>query len=152
MRLSKNFTLEEFLISQTAERQGIDMTPSPEIIENIQDLVDGCMQPLRDEVNSSIFISSGFRPEALNRLIGGSPTSAHRFGDACDFRVAGMTPYETACLIEKMDLPYDQVIQEFGRWVHLGVADTLRKQELTAYRKDGKTVYVPGIHKIEDLT
>ncbi len=59
MRLSKNFTLEEFLLSQTATRRGIDMTPSPEVIENLQRLVTGVMQPLRDEVNAGIFISSG---------------------------------------------------------------------------------------------
>ncbi len=151
MRLSKNFTLEEFLISETAERNDIDMTPPPEIIENLQALVHGCMQPLRDEVNAPIAVSSGYRPLELNTKIGGSKTSAHIKGNACDFNIAKLTPFQTAELIVSMDLPYDQVIHEFGRWVHLGVADMLRGEELTAHRKDGRTRYVPGIVRMEDL-
>ncbi len=152
MRLSKNFTLDEFLVSQTATRHGIDMTPPPEVIDNLQRLVTGCLQPLRDEVGVGIFISSGFRPLELNTRIGGSKTSAHVRGDASDLKVIGQAPFDTCELIVAMDLPFDQVIQEFGRWVHLGVADVLRGEQLTAYKKDGKTRYVTGILRMEDLT
>ncbi len=151
MRLSKNFRLEEFLLSQTAERNGIDMTPPDDIIENIQALVDSCLQPLRDDVNATISISSGYRPPALNEMIGGSATSAHMFGRAADFTVARMSPFDICELVEALRLPYDQVIHEFGRWTHLGIADTLREQELTAYRKDGQTHYTHGIIRMEDL-
>jgi hypothetical protein len=152
MRLSKNFTLEEFLVSQTATRHGIDMTPPDEVIDNLQRLVTGVMQPLRDEVAAGIFISSGFRPLELNTKIGGSKTSEHINGNACDFKVIGQTPFDTAELIVAMELPFDQVIHEFGRWVHCGVRDILRAQELTAYKKDGKTRYVNGILRMESLT
>ena len=150
MRLTKNFTLEEFLVSQTAAWRGIDMTPPPEVIENLRWLCEGCMQPLRDDVGVTIFISSGYRPYELNRLIGGSATSAHMTGNACDFVVAGMTPYEVAKRCEALDLPYDQLIHEFGRWVHLGVSDTLRHETLTAYKDPkGMTRYSVGINPIE---
>lgn len=145
MRLSKNFTLEEFLVSQTATRHGIDMTPSDEVIESLQRLVTGCLQPLRDEVGAGIFISSGFRPLELNIKIGGSDTSAHMRGDAADLKVSGQTPFDTCELIVAMGLPFDQVIHEFGRWVHLGVADILRAEQLTAYKKGGSTRYSHGI-------
>ena len=151
MRLSKNFTLEEFLVSQAATRQGIDMTPPPDVIDNLQRLVTSCLQPLRDE-SGPIFISSGFRPLALNEAIGGSKTSAHMRGDAADLKVLNQTPYDTCELIVELELPFDQVIHEFGRWVHLGVADILRGEKLTAYKKDGKTRYINGIMRIEDLT
>lgn len=151
MRLSRNFTLEEFLLSQTAERHGIDMTPDEPTIERIQLLVTSCMQPLRDEVNASIFISSGFRPLELNTRIGGSKTSAHMRGDACDFTVVRMTPFEVCELVVAMGLPIDQIIHEFGKWVHLGVADILRGEQLTAYKKDGKTRYSKGILTMESL-
>ena len=151
MRLSKNFTIEEFLVSQTATRHGIDMTPGPEIIENLQRLVTGVMQPLRDEVGVGIFVRSGFRPLELNTRIGGSKTSEHVNGNACDFKVIGQTPFDTAELIVSMELPFDQVIHEFGRWVHCGVRDILRAQELTAYKKDGKTKYISGILTMESL-
>jgi zinc D-Ala-D-Ala carboxypeptidase len=144
LRLSKNFTLDEFLVSQTAARRGIDMTPPPDVIENLQTLVTTCMQPLRDETGP-IFISSGFRPLTLNVAIGGSKTSAHMDGRATDFKVLNQTPYETCKLIIAMDLPFDQVINEFNKWVHLGIADILRRERLTAYRKDRKVAYVLGI-------
>lgn len=153
MRLSKNFTLEEFLISETAERNDIDMEPPPEIIENIRRLVHGCLQPLRDDVISPIFITSGWRPLKLNTMIGGSKTSEHINGNAVDFTVVRQKPFDTCELIVAMDLPYDQIILEFPPrgWVHLGVRDILRGQQLTAYRKDGKTRYVTGILETKDL-
>lgn len=151
MRLSKNFTLEEFLVSQTAERHGIDMTPSPQVIDNLQLLVTACLQPLRDDILSPIFVSSGFRPVDLNTMIGGSPSSEHVNGNAVDFTVVRQKPFDTCELIVALGLPFDQVIHEFGRWVHLGVRDILRGEQLTAYRKDGKTRYVNGILTMESL-
>ena len=150
MRLSKNFSLDEFLVSQTAERRGIDMTPPPEVIESLQRLVTGCLQPLRDETGP-IFISSGFRPLALNNMIGGSVTSENINANACDFKVLRQTPFTICELIIAMELPFDQVIHEFGRWTHLGVRDELRGQQLTAYNHDGVTRYVNGILTMEEL-
>jgi len=152
MRLSKNFTLEEFTRSQTAERFGIDMQPPELIVDNIRRLVQGCLQPLRDEAGP-MYISSGYRPLELNTRIGGSKTSAHVRGNAADFTVTGMSPYDTCELILTMNLPFDQVILEFppNGWTHLGVADILRGEKLTAYKKDGKTRYINGILRIEDL-
>lgn len=151
MRLSKNFSLDEFLVSQTAERFGIDMHPPEIIVDNIKNLVKACLQPLRDEAGP-IYISSGFRPLELNTRIGGSKTSAHVKGNAVDFSVTKMTPFDVCELIVAMELPIDQVIHEFGRWTHMGVADILRGEQLTAYRKDGKVRYVNGIIRMEDLT
>lgn len=151
MRLSDHFTLEEFLISQTAERNGIDMTPPQDIIDNLQELVTNCMEPLRVSLGSVIYISSGWRPPALNRLIGGSLTSAHPDGRASDFRAAGYTPLEVCQRVVDLGLPFDQIIHEFGRWAHLGIAAQLRGQLLTAYRSEGKTQYAVGLHALEDL-
>lgn len=152
MRLSKNFTLDEFLLSQTAARHGIDNTPNADQIENMRELCETCLQPLRDRTKKPIFISSGFRSWDLNSLIGGSKTSSHLSGNAADFTVAGMTPLEVCNLILKMELPYDQCIHEFGRWVHLGASDSARREELTAYRQDDKTKYVFGFYSMEELT
>ena len=151
MRISKNFTLEEFTVSQTAERFDIDMHPPELIVDNIRNLVKACLQPLRDEAGP-IYISSGYRPLELNTRIGGSKTSAHVKGNAVDFMITNMTPYDVCELIIAMELPFDQVIHEFGRWTHMGVADILRAQQLTAFREDGKTRYTAGIKRMEELT
>ena len=91
-------------------------------------------------------ISSGYRSPALNALVGGSKTSSHSTGEACDFTVAGMTPRETAKLLAGSDLKFDQVILEFDRWVHISFGTQMRRQVLTALRgNDGVTRYVPGI-------
>jgi hypothetical protein len=51
--------------------------------------------------------------------------------------------------IVRLDLPFDQVIDEFGSWVHVAVAPTgtvPRRQQLTARRgADGRTAYSKGI-------
>lgn len=151
MRLSKNFKLEEFLLSQTAARNGIDMTPSDEIIESLARLCQDVLQPAREVIGSPFFITSGYRPPILNRLIGGSPTSAHMFGRAADFVVMDHTPYQVADFISGMNLPYDQLIHEFGRWVHIGIAktgNTPRLEDLTASRFGQSTQYQRGIVEV----
>jgi len=151
MKLSKNFTLEEFLVSQTAERHGIDMTPPPDVVEQLERLCVEILQPLRDYVYRSIHISSGYRPPELNKKIGGSKTSAHMDGRAADLKVVRQTPFQTCTTIQQMKLPYDQLIHEFGRWVHVGIADSPRCQDLTACRIEGKVKYVIGIQTMEAL-
>lgn len=149
--LSANFTLDEFLISETAERNDIDMTPPAAVLYNLRDLVTHFLQPIRNEAGSPVIISSGYRPAHLNRLIGGSKRSAHIDGCAADFRIIGQTPLETCEMIEDMDLPYDQLIHEFGRWVHLGIDGNPRGEKLTAYRLNGHTTYVRDLVAMEDL-
>ena len=150
MRLSRNFTLEEFTVSQTAERFGIDMHPVELIVDNIRNLVKTCLQPLRDEAGP-IYIRSGYRPLELNTRIGCSQKSAHIKGNAVDFIIVRMTPFEVCELVVEMKLPIDQIIHELGRWSHMGVADILRGQQLTAYRKEGKIHYTVGIKRMEEL-
>lgn len=153
MRLSKNFTLEEFLVSQTAVRHGLDMTPPEHVIENLQRLVTTGLQPLRDHVGAGIYINSGYRSPELNGLINGSATSEHMNGNAADIRVTGWPPFECCELIVELGLPFDQIIQEFGSWVHWGMRDILRGEKLTAFKDArNKTRYANGIHRIPDLT
>lgn len=148
MKLTANFSLHEFLRSQTAARHGISMDPPIEVIDNLRRLCVDILQPLRDALGVSITISSGFRPEELNRLIGGSTTSAHMDGRAADIIVEGIKPLQVAEAIVRLNLPYDQVIHEFKGWVHVGISDEevdIRLQQLTATKQDGRTVYLSGL-------
>ena len=65
--------------------------------------------------------------------------------------MVGETPFDTVQRIVRLDLEVDQVIHEFGRWVHVAVADLPRHQVLTAVREQGRTRYVEGLHKIDAL-
>jgi len=74
-------------------------------------------------------------------------------GCAADISVVGHSPLEVAQWFAASDIPFDQVIHEFGEWVHVGMAkpgEKPRRQLLTAVRKPGRTHYVYGIHPVED--
>lgn len=150
-KLTENFTLDEFLQSQTAARHDINMDPPPEVVDNLRRLCVDILQPLRDAIGVPIRITSGYRPAELNTRIGGSLTSAHMFGRAADIQVPGRSPLDIAVIIRNMNLPYDQVIHEFGQWVHVGIPDepdNARMQELTAYRSGGRTHYDIGLRSV----
>ena len=158
IQLSKNFYLDEFTRSQTAERHGIDMdvpVGSP-VFVSLERLCYTILQPVRDALGP-VNISSGYRPLELNKLIGGSLTSQHRFGEAADFTVVGHTPLEVCNWIaDNLPLVYHQLIHEFGRWVHASIVlggRGPRRQQLTAYKRPGekKTLYADGLHEIESL-
>lgn len=142
MILSKNFTLEEFVVSQYAIRHDIDNTPPPEAVASLRLLIDRVLQPLRDILARPVIVTSGFRCEALNHGIGGSPTSQHRLGQAADLVVPGMSSYEVVKTIHELGLPYDQLIEEFGRWTHVSHCAIRRGETLRALRDQGKTKYV----------
>lgn len=162
IKLSKNFYLDEFTRSQTAVRAGIIIEvpqPSMEFVY-LQELCEKVLQPLRDALGP-VQITSGYRPPALNRLIGGSPRSQHQIGQAADIVVAGYTPLEVVRWIAENIPGYDQLIHEFGQWTHVsisGLHSKGRRQLLTAYKKKSripglrpKTVYVPGLFALSDL-
>lgn len=146
--LSRYFSLDEMLVSQAAARKGIDMTPSGDIKSNLRALCFNVLDPLRLAVGQPIIVSSGYRPPALNRLIGGASTSQHCKGEAADINVHGMAPLALARLLVSIGVPYDQVIMEFGQWVHVSHkrAGPQRAQQLTAHRVNGEAHYFPGLH------
>jgi uncharacterized protein YcbK (DUF882 family) len=143
MNLSKNFTLAELTISQEAARSGLKNQPNADQIESLSLLCENVLQPLRDRVKKPLVVSSGFRSVTINRRIGGSDSSQHCKGQAVDFTIPGMTVADTVALIRKMNLPFDQLIEEFGQWVHVSYGPRNRKQVLKARHVGGKTVYSP---------
>ena len=136
MRLSTHFTLEELTHSDTATRLGIDNTPSEEIIDNLKFLA-GKLEDVRVLLGSPMLISSGYRSYPLNDHLGSKRTSAHTSGFAVDFISPSYgTPEDIVEKIVGSDILYDQVILEFGRWVHLAfVRRHPRKQALIIDKK-----------------
>lgn len=151
MNLTENFTLDEFLRSEIAERNGRKIIPTEADIANLKRLCVLVLQPFRTALGRPIVSLSGLRPSWLNALVGGSKTSAHIDGRADDLIVPGMTPLAVCRFIQKLDLPVDQVIYE-GAWTHVGIAkdgETPRKQYLTARFKNGGVTYEVGLHELE---
>ena len=150
-KITEHFTFDEVTFSETASRHGIDNTPSDDILPNIQRMAN-FMEDVRFVLNGRpIHITSWYRSPELNAKIGGSsPTSAHMKGLACDFKCPSLgEPLRVAREIAESNLDFDQVIHEYGRWVHIGLAEGNRRQLLTAYHgPDGKTVWVNGLVEI----
>lgn len=143
MNLSKHFTLEELVRSQSAIRRCIDNTPNEVTIRNLILLCEKILEPLRMKIGRPVYVSSGYRSPELNTLIGGSPRSQHTKGEAADIEVAGMTAAEVfRYIIEESALPFDQVIEEFGEWVHISWSKNPRGHALLAFKNDeGETEY-----------
>lgn len=148
MNLTPNFTLEEMTFSQTAARLGIVNTPSTEIIQNLKRTA-GVLEQIREKGGGvPIIVSSGYRSMNLNRAIGGARSSAHVSGLAADIGRLKTAPIDLARMIEQSGIEFDQLILEFGRWVHVGLAPDgvkPRGEVLTARHDIVKTIYLKGI-------
>lgn len=134
-QLTKNFSLAELTKSQTAARKGLDNTPTPLVEKNLKHLAVAILQPLRDKIGKPIVINSGYRSPSVNKAVGGSDTSAHRFGHAVDLIVpayAGGDVKKLALFIEKFlkdnNIAFDQLIFEFDAWCHIGIKSGNNKQ------------------------
>ncbi|MEO9387036.1 MULTISPECIES: D-Ala-D-Ala carboxypeptidase family metallohydrolase [Chromobacterium] len=136
--------------SNTAKARGIKNTCPDDLLPGLIDLawtLDSIEKALKVRYGekAKLDINCAYRCEQLNAAVGGSPTSAHKKGRAADITCNACSPYDLAVFIFKMGINHDQIIQEFGRWVHVGMAEHPRKQALTARKINGKTVYLQGL-------
>lgn len=118
MKITQNFSLEEFLVTNT----GLPNKPNGEQLANIHRLARK-MQIVRGMLgHMPITITSGYRSAAVNTAVGGSKTSDHLTGHACDFRARGWTAYAAFEHLKKRMaksmVQYDQMICYFGH-VHI---------------------------------
>ena len=93
-KLTKNFSLEEFKC-----KDGSDIPNN--VLSNIIELAKN-LQVLRDTINKTISITSGYRSPKYNAKIGGVKNSQHVKGTASDIQIKGMTPKEVALVIEEL--------------------------------------------------
>ena len=144
MKLSAHFDLAEFTVSQEAGRRGLDNTPSLAILVNLRRLA-GLMEQVRDLLGKPITISSGYRSEKINSIIGGAKNSHHVLGLAADFICPEFgDPYEVAIAISRSAIKYDQLIMEYGSWVHISMNEPPRRQDLSIFKGTG---YQTGIKR-----
>lgn len=142
MKLGKYFTLEEMTRSQTAARRGLPNQPTAKQLESLKALVRNVLDPLREALGRPVNINSGFRSEAVNKAVGGSSSSQHRYGEAADIVVPGLTVEQVVARIRSLNLPFDQLIDEFGSWVHVSHGPRHRREVLRARRDfNGRTIY-----------
>ena len=124
MKLSENFTLEELIRSNTAERMGIENVPKDEkVVENLRSLCLEVLQPLRDYFGAPVHINSGYRCPELNMAVGGVKNSQHCRGEAADIRI--VSPKQgrewAAWIVD--NCRFDQMLLERNKsgavWLHV---------------------------------
>ena len=134
------FTYEELTNSSTANRLGIDNTPtSTEVINNIIEIMtilDGIREEWtiicenNDWGSPVIIVNSGYRCMALNKAVGGSKTSSHMNGSAVDIVPKNGRNKEFLEFIDMYlmyhDVQFDELISEkpvngVPSWVHLSL-------------------------------
>lgn len=107
----KYFILAEFLYSDTANKHQVTNIPCDEeliaVLNNINALVDNVLDPLRAMIAHPIIITSGYRCQRVNELVGGSKTSQHLLGKAADFHVQGYTPQQMDVVYQTIQMYYD---------------------------------------------
>lgn len=133
MKLTPNFTLEEFTASDTAARRRIDNS-LPDGLLNTAAITAEMMERIRAALGDKpIQVTSAYRCQELNRAIGSGDGSDHPKAMAVDFKCPDFgTPFAVATFLASQvdQLGIGQLIAEFGSWVHVST----RKPALAANR------------------
>ena len=131
-RLSPHFTLRE--LTKTSVR--IENVPSEAQVENLR-RVCRWLERLRRRWNERygdgedpIVVNSGYRSAAVNRAVGGVPTSNHLTGCAADIRVSGLEQLLRYAVIlldisDESKEDFDELLLERNKagryWLHFAV-------------------------------
>jgi hypothetical protein len=85
--LSPHFTLGEYAVSASHPHL-VEPVPS-RYLTVVREHATTIMEPIRNHVGRPVTILSGYRCPALNRAVGGSPSSQHVVAEAADFTLHG---------------------------------------------------------------
>lgn len=128
-----NFKMSELIHSDTAVRQNINNMPDINSLDCMLDLIVYCLQPIREKIAKPMIISSGYRNSQVNKLVGGVATSQHCKGQAVDFTVKGMSVAAVIEFIKKSGIEYDQLINEYNKWVHISYVKGRNRKQVLKY-------------------
>lgn len=131
--MGKFFSVRELTYSATAKKYGIDNTPSAEIVDNIEELIE-FLDGVRAAWGSALLVSSGYRCEKLNTKVGGVKTSGHITGYAVDFVPANNKKLQFFEFMKNYlnDKEFDELLFESnnkgGTWIHFCLKSVQGKQ------------------------
>ena len=140
MQLTEHFTLEELTYSNIARQKGLKNEPNESQIENLKLLAQYILEPIREKNGCPLFISSGYRSEKINTLVGGSKTSQHLLGSAADIQIFDKKLNNKdlfdiiVSMVKNNEIQVGQVIWEFGEtepnWVHVSLPTSRHRNEI----------------------
>ncbi|WP_315053908.1 D-Ala-D-Ala carboxypeptidase family metallohydrolase [Chryseobacterium indoltheticum] len=146
--LSKYLSYETAIKSDTAKKNNLNNTPNNAEIENLKHLGLNIYDKIYEKFDGNVKLTSVFRSEKVNKKVGGSGTSQHRFGQALDIQGKNGVTNKAIFKYVKDSLNYHQIIWEYGstnepNWVHIGYKPSgNRKINTRAIKVNGKTSYV----------
>lgn len=127
MRISPNYTKEEFIVSadHPVIAEGITFTEAQ--LERTIQLCNYLLQPMRDYLSIPVHILSGKRNSALNKAVDGHSNSDHlyipeRKSIACDFTCDKLGMAWT-WLINEKDLFKMIILYETENFIHISGID-----------------------------
>lgn len=112
----KHFDFDELVRSNVARVQGFENEPyfnnEPDVYKNLESLVDNVLDPVQELVAAPVVVTSGYRCERLNALVGDIHGSQHRTGHAADFFVKGFSRGDMGKLYAQLcqSIDFDQLI------------------------------------------
>ena len=128
-----HFTLKQLTVTT---HKNVNNNPNNEERAHLKELCENILDPLYEATEAEfggIVITSAFRSKALNKVVGGSETSAHLEGYAADIKPAKKGTVDELYDFMKRwwlkDYDFDQLIDEYEtngsgkvtkRWVHIG--------------------------------
>lgn len=117
----KYFSIDELTASSTSKVKSIDNTPTPGIRQNLENLINKVLDPVRELWGGPITVNSGYRSPALNAAVKGSKSSHHMLGMAADITVGNKSNNKKLFnLIKNSGLPFTQLIDEKNfSWIHI---------------------------------
>lgn len=141
MKLSPHFTFEEATYSETAIRNNISNNHVSTDIMRAMQISAANLEVLRKEIGP-IQITSWYRCPELNKMVGGAKNSVHMTGWAIDCKSSKIPVYDLCVFASEVLENYDQIIHEFGSWMHISFDPKNRKETLTIFSKG---IYKEGI-------
>lgn len=133
MKITENFTFEELIHSAYAEKYHLSNLPKQDEIKKLNQLATEILQPIRNEFNNPIKVTSGYRSPQVNKAVGGSITSQHVKGEAADITSSDNKKLMTliTCLIKDEKIEVGQVINEFDySWIHISLPTKTHHNEV----------------------
>ena len=128
-----NFKMSELIYSETAIKNNINNMPDINSMDNMLNLIYYCLQPVRELLGAPMIITSGYRNPLVNRLVGGVNSSQHTKGQAVDFTVLGITPNQIISIIKTSKIEFDQLINEYDKWVHISYNKGKNRKRVLKY-------------------
>lgn len=128
-----NFKMSELIYSETAIKNNVNNMPDINSLDNLLNLIYYCLQPARELLGAPMIITSGYRNPLVNRLVGGVNSSQHTKGQAADFTVSGITPSQIISIIKTSKIEFDQLINEYDKWVHISYNKGKNRREVLKY-------------------